>query len=45
MDNPIKMDDLRVPLFLETPTCQYPPPPKKKSQAAKRKKKQKKHQT
>ena len=40
MENPIKMDDLRVPLFLETPTCQYPTP--KKSQAAKRKKQ---HQT
>ena len=21
MENPIKMDDLGVPLFLETPTC------------------------
>ena len=21
MENPIRMDDLRVPLFLETPTC------------------------
>ena len=23
MENPIKMDDLGVPLFLETPTCGY----------------------
>ena len=23
MENPIKMDDLVVPLFLETPTCEW----------------------
>ena len=23
MENPIKMDDLGVPLFLETPTCKF----------------------
>ena len=27
MENPIKMDDLGVPLFLETPTCKSMPSP------------------